>query len=284
MTSGSSFTTLGFAPPRDVPTDVAAVGEAIVGLGLVALLISFLPSIYAAFQRRELMVSMLRGPGREPADRRCKLIVRHHRIGLLDEGTRRATCSAHWEEWFADIEETHTSQGSLAVLPLAAAASPLGHRVRARCSTPPRCTSSRSTPPRCPTPRCACARGTCACATSPTSSGRARPQPSADRPDQHRPRGVRRGLPRAGRRGRARSRPTATRRGSTSAGWRVNYDTVLVTLAGFFMAPYAPWSSDRSIPHRLTARDITGGTGPAHRLRSFLRYLHPAPPVRPEEE
>ena len=30
------------------------------------------------------------------------------------------------------------------------------------------------------------------------------------------------------------------------AGWRVNYDTVLVILAGFVMAPYAPWVSDRS--------------------------------------
>jgi hypothetical protein len=29
-------------------------------------------------------------------------------------------------------------------------------------------------------------------------------------------------------------------------GWRVNYDAVLVTLAGLVMAPYAPWSSDRS--------------------------------------
>jgi hypothetical protein len=31
------------------------------------------------------------------------------------------------------------------------------------------------------------------------------------------------------------------------AGWRVNYDTVLVAMAGLTMAPYAPWSSDRSI-------------------------------------
>ena len=30
------------------------------------------------------------------------------------------------------------------------------------------------------------------------------------------------------------------------AGWRVNYDRVLIALAGFVMAPYAPWSSDRS--------------------------------------
>lgn len=30
------------------------------------------------------------------------------------------------------------------------------------------------------------------------------------------------------------------------AGWRVNYDTVLIIMAGFVMAPYAPWISDRS--------------------------------------
>jgi len=30
------------------------------------------------------------------------------------------------------------------------------------------------------------------------------------------------------------------------SGWRVNYDRVLLTLAAFVMAPYAPWVSDRS--------------------------------------
>ena len=30
------------------------------------------------------------------------------------------------------------------------------------------------------------------------------------------------------------------------AGWRVNYDTVVTILAGFVLAPYAPWISDRS--------------------------------------
>jgi hypothetical protein len=32
------------------------------------------------------------------------------------------------------------------------------------------------------------------------------------------------------------------------AGWRVNYDTVLLALAELLMAPYAPWSSDRGLP------------------------------------
>ena len=34
------------------------------------------------------------------------------------------------------------------------------------------------------------------------------------------------------------------------AGWRVNYDTVLIGLADLTMAPYAPWSSDRSTADR----------------------------------
>jgi len=113
VTSGSSFTTLGFAPPRDMPTDVAAIAEAVIGLGLVALLILFLPSIYAAFQRRELMVSMLQVRAGNPPTA-VKLIVRHQRIGLLDEtGNAASDLFKQWEGWFADIEESHTSQGSL---------------------------------------------------------------------------------------------------------------------------------------------------------------------------
>ena len=40
------------------------------------------------------------------------------------------------------------------------------------------------------------------------------------------------------------------------SGWRVNYDRVLIALAGLTMAPYALWSSDRSIyqPRRIIPR------------------------------
>jgi hypothetical protein len=37
------------------------------------------------------------------------------------------------------------------------------------------------------------------------------------------------------------------------AGWRVNYDQPLIGLAGFVMAPYAAWSSDRSLRYRRAA-------------------------------
>ena len=36
------------------------------------------------------------------------------------------------------------------------------------------------------------------------------------------------------------------------SGWRVNYDAVLLQLSGLVMAPYAPWSSDRSVRFRVT--------------------------------
>jgi hypothetical protein len=36
------------------------------------------------------------------------------------------------------------------------------------------------------------------------------------------------------------------------AGWRVNYDTVLLALAGMVLAPPAPWSSDRAFNFRPT--------------------------------
>ncbi len=35
------------------------------------------------------------------------------------------------------------------------------------------------------------------------------------------------------------------------SGWRVNYDTVLLALAEVTVAPYAPWSSDRSSPNHV---------------------------------
>jgi hypothetical protein len=45
-------------------------------------------------------------------------------------------------------------------------------------------------------------------------------------------------------------RPDRERCWRDFAGWRVNYDSVLLALAGLTMAPYAPWSSDRSLRAR----------------------------------
>ena len=118
VVSGSSFTTLGFAPPNDVPTDLAAVTEAVLGLGVVALLISYLPSMYGAFQRRELSVSLLATRAGDPPSP-VRLLVRDQRINNV----LSADWYDAWAEWFADLEESHTSQGALVFF-----RSPLGHR------------------------------------------------------------------------------------------------------------------------------------------------------------
>ena len=50
--SGSSLLTLGFVRPTNLPATILAFTEAMFGLGMLALLISYLPSIYAVFSRR----------------------------------------------------------------------------------------------------------------------------------------------------------------------------------------------------------------------------------------
>ena len=57
--SGSSLSTLGFEHPPGLPGVVVAVAEAISGLVLLALLITYLPALYSAFKSREFQVSKL---------------------------------------------------------------------------------------------------------------------------------------------------------------------------------------------------------------------------------
>ncbi len=70
---------------------------------------------------------------------------------------------------------------------------------------------------------------------------------------------------------RAGARRTATRRGATSAGWRVNYDGVLIALAAFVMAPYAPWMSDRSPLTPLLRRYAGAASSAASRSQAGRR-------------
>src|SRR6266545_3003709 len=55
--SGSALLTLGFAQGRNLPTIGLMFTEAAIGLGLLAVFIAYLPSLYSAFSRRETGVS-----------------------------------------------------------------------------------------------------------------------------------------------------------------------------------------------------------------------------------
>lgn len=109
--SGSSFTTVGFIGPRSDGATALAVLEAFIGLGLVALLIAYLPTIYANFSRREAEVVKLETRAGSPPSP-VVFLTRLHAIGWTD---RLADTWAGWEQWFAELEESHTSQPSLAL-------------------------------------------------------------------------------------------------------------------------------------------------------------------------
>lgn len=107
--SGSSLTTLGFISADPTPARLVEIVEAFIGLGLVGLLISFLPAIYAAYSQREQLVAQMASRAGEPPSVR-NFFVRMQVIRGLDD--LDDTWDA-WETWFAQVEETHTSYPAL---------------------------------------------------------------------------------------------------------------------------------------------------------------------------
>jgi hypothetical protein len=107
--SGSSLLTLGFAFAKDLPETVLSFVAATIGLGLVALLISYLPSIYAQFSRREVLVGQLDTRAGTPPDS-AELLLRALRIGWLP---RLDDLWVEWDRWFVEVEESHSSNASL---------------------------------------------------------------------------------------------------------------------------------------------------------------------------
>ena len=107
--SGSSMLTLGFDAPKTLLVTFLAFSQAAVGLIVVALFISYLPTMYASFSRRERDVTMLEVRAGTPPSAQT-LLWRYSRIHGLD---RLGKLWETWEGWFADLEETHTSLAAL---------------------------------------------------------------------------------------------------------------------------------------------------------------------------
>lgn len=107
--SGSSLLTLGYATADKFPQTILEFSEATIGLMLVALLIAYLPSMYNAFQRRETAVKLLEVRASSPPTA-VEMLKRFNRIHGWD---RLRQQWESWENWFADIEESHTSLSAL---------------------------------------------------------------------------------------------------------------------------------------------------------------------------
>lgn len=110
LVSGSSMLTLGVLFRRTIPAATFSYMQAAIGLILVALLISYLPTIYSSFSRRETLVGMLESRAGLPPSP-YEMLVRFSRIGALD--TIDEDVFVRWEEWFVEVEESHTSFAAL---------------------------------------------------------------------------------------------------------------------------------------------------------------------------
>ncbi len=103
--AASSMFTLGFAStptPGATVVDILAAGF---GLGVVALLIGYLPVLYNAFNRRETLVTLLEARAGAPAWG-PELLWRHQRIGITDS---LPSFYEEWEKWCADVAESHSA-------------------------------------------------------------------------------------------------------------------------------------------------------------------------------
>ncbi len=108
--SGSSILTLGFATTESLLMTILAFTEATIGLILVAMLISYLPTMYSAFSKRETAVSQLEVRAGAPPTA-PELVWRMHML-LQTEADHQAFWIA-WETWFTEIDENHTSLAAL---------------------------------------------------------------------------------------------------------------------------------------------------------------------------
>jgi hypothetical protein len=97
--------TLGTTPAHGLFTSVLTYSEAGLGLLLLTLLITYLPTIYGAFSKREAVVTLLEVRAGSPPTA-VEMLIRFHRIGQVD---RLAGLWRRWEQWFVEVEETHTS-------------------------------------------------------------------------------------------------------------------------------------------------------------------------------
>jgi hypothetical protein len=242
--SGSAVFTLGYSVPSGGFATALVFCEAAIGLGLLALLIAYLPSIYSAFSRREATVTHFSVRAGTPPSA-VELLMRARRAEFL-HGLDPLFES--WEAWFVDLEETHTTFVSLVFF-----RSPNPHRswITAAGAMLDTAALRLAVLDEAFTPSSAlCLRsGFLALRAIADLMGIAHdPDPAPTDPisiSRDEFDAACAALAEAG------VALVADRDAAWAAfvGWRVNYDTVLIEIARRLVAPVAPWSSDgRSLP------------------------------------
>lgn len=244
----SSLFTLGFASAENFGQTIIIFMAAATGLLLIAVLIGYLPTIYAAFSKRETLVTLLEVRAGNPpfAADLFERFYRIHGFEKLNDMWRQ------WEVWFAELDETHTS---LAVLPFYRSPRPGHSWIVAAGAVLDSAALANSTVDIEHDPQAdLCLRAGYLALRhiadffqiaynanpakgDPISITREEFDAVYDRLFKY-------GIP---------MKENRQKAWEDFAGWRVNYDTVLRRLAVLAMAPEAPWISDeKRMPKRAT--------------------------------
>src|SRR5215470_16954532 len=107
--AGSSLFTLGFVRPFGAGPVALVFLAGASGLALVALLIAYLPTLYTAFNRREIAVTTLEALAGSPPWG-PELLARQ---ALIGDVAYLPKVYERWTEWAADIAESHTNYRTL---------------------------------------------------------------------------------------------------------------------------------------------------------------------------
>jgi hypothetical protein len=248
-TSGSCLFTLGFDRPPSTPGVALGFLEAAIGLGVLALVISYLPTIYGAFSRREAAVTDLSVRAGTPP-KPWEMLERAHLSGYLNT---MDTVWESWMGWFTELSETHTS---LSVLTFFRSPNPNRSWITSAGAVLDAASLRLSVlnVPFTPAAGLCIRSGYLALRevagfygyefdTNPRPDGAI--SIAREEFDEVYIRLGAAGVP---------VRPDRDRAWRDFQGWRVNYDPVLISLAGLVMAPYGPWTSDRSLREPLVRR------------------------------
>jgi hypothetical protein len=108
--AGSSLCTLGYLVPSTGAQRAVADVASFVGLGTVALQIGYLPTLYAAFNRRESLVTMLDSRAGVPSWGPELLARTHYGLGSgVSAVEELPDLFQDWERWSADVSESHAT-------------------------------------------------------------------------------------------------------------------------------------------------------------------------------
>jgi len=108
--AGSSIFTLGFSEPKGAAPAAVVFIAAASGTVVVALQIGYLPTLYAAFNRRETEVALLNSRGGVPSWGPELLARTFYALGTgVSTIDTLPDLYRTWERWAADVAESHSS-------------------------------------------------------------------------------------------------------------------------------------------------------------------------------